>query len=143
MDFAEHAFSHKLKGDTEKAQESFLLAFECELKAAESYKNSTIEPTRSVLYRSAATLACDCGNLREAERLVAIALSGDPPEDIADELFDLLEDIYYKHGLETQDSELDMETLDNSDFYRLMIECRDTESLSRDLAKEYYRSIAA
>ncbi|MBF0556209.1 MAG: hypothetical protein HQK96_16945 [Nitrospirae bacterium] len=111
MEYADEAFYHKLKGDHGKAEEFFSLAFELELKAAASYKNSTLEPTRSVLYRSAATLACDCGKLREAERLVAFALSGDPPEEIAEELRDLLEVINFKRHLKIHDIEVDSSTL--------------------------------
>ena len=33
--------------------------------------------------------AIDCGEIRAAERLIAIALSGNPPEEIAEELKDL------------------------------------------------------
>jgi hypothetical protein len=33
--------------------------------------------------------------LREAERLIAVALSGDPPDEIAEELRDLLEQVYF------------------------------------------------
>ncbi|MBF0320506.1 MAG: hypothetical protein HQL01_11960 [Nitrospirae bacterium] len=114
MDYAEEAFYHKLKGDPAKVKEFFLLAYELELKAAESYKDSTLEPTRSVLYRSAATLAYDCDKLREAERLVAIALSGEPPDEIAEELRDLLEDIYFKRHLKIHDIEIDSSTLQMS-----------------------------
>jgi hypothetical protein len=48
------------------------------------------EPTRSVLHRSAVSLAVDCCQLRETERLIGRVLSGNPPPDIADELRDLL-----------------------------------------------------
>jgi hypothetical protein len=48
------------------------------------------EPTRSVLHRSAASLAIKCGEYEEAERLIATALNGKPPDDIAAELRDLL-----------------------------------------------------
>ena len=41
------------------------------------------EPIRSVLHRSAAMLAVECSQLREAERLIGRALSGNPPDDIA------------------------------------------------------------
>jgi hypothetical protein len=43
----------------------------------------------------AASLALECGALREAERLIAVALSGNPPEEIAEELRDLLEQVYF------------------------------------------------
>jgi hypothetical protein len=45
-----------------------------------------------VLHRSAASLAVDCLQLREAERLIGRALAGNPPPDIDDELRDLLLD---------------------------------------------------
>ncbi|MEO5359092.1 MAG: hypothetical protein H7843_01450 [Nitrospirota bacterium] len=96
MDYAEEAFYFKLKGDPERAKELFLLAFELEREAAESYKESAVEPTRSVLYRSAATLAFDCDDFIEAKRLAETALSGTPPEEIAQELIDLLREIYFK-----------------------------------------------
>jgi hypothetical protein len=45
--------------------------------------------------RIAAVLAIECNELRDAERLIGRALSGNPPDDIADELRDLLlEEIY-------------------------------------------------
>jgi hypothetical protein len=99
MEYAEKAFCSKLKGDHTKTKEFFLLAFELERKAAELMKDSTLEPTRSVLYRSAATLACDCDNLREAKRLAYIGLSGNPPGKIAEELRDLLKDIHHKETI--------------------------------------------
>jgi hypothetical protein len=53
------------------------------------------EPTRSVLHRSAASLAVECFQLREAEQLIGRALAGNPPPDIVDELRDLLLDAVY------------------------------------------------
>ncbi len=44
------------------------------------------EPTRSILFRSAAVLALDCGEYREAERLASAGLAGSPPEAVAEEL---------------------------------------------------------
>ena len=57
------------------------------------------EPTRSVLHRSAASLALECDETREAERLIGRALSGNPPDEIAEELRDLLEDVYFRRHL--------------------------------------------
>ncbi len=89
------AFTAKLRGDLQQASELFRQAFDYERKAAELIANDNdAEPTRSVLHRSAASLAIDCGEYREAERLVAIALSGNPPDEIADELRELLEQVY-------------------------------------------------
>lgn len=44
------------------------------------------EPTRSVLYRSAATLARDCQDYGEAKRLIQKGLMGRPVDDVAEEL---------------------------------------------------------
>ncbi|MCX5984615.1 MAG: hypothetical protein NTY89_23080 [Nostocales cyanobacterium LacPavin_0920_SED1_MAG_38_18] len=41
------------------------------------------------MYRSAATLAIDCGEIHSAERLITTALSENPPLEIAEELKDL------------------------------------------------------
>jgi hypothetical protein len=78
------------------ARERLLQAFDRERQAADRVAGDvSLEPTRSVLHRSAASLALECGALREAERLIATALSGDPPEEIAEELRDLLEQVYF------------------------------------------------
>jgi len=95
MDLAEAAMLARIKGDVERAAQLTRQAFVLERKAAESCANDpTYEPTRSVLHRSAATLALRCQEYREAERLIAVALSGDPPAEIAAELRDLLEQVY-------------------------------------------------
>jgi hypothetical protein len=73
-----------------------LSAFEQERSAANLVADQLdFEPTRSVLHRSAASLAVECLQLREAERLIGRALAGNPPPDIADELRDLLLDAVY------------------------------------------------
>ncbi|HEX5271222.1 MAG TPA: hypothetical protein VFW33_12065, partial [Gemmataceae bacterium] len=63
--------------------------------AALAASDPSLEPTRSVLHRSAASLALECGEYREAERLIATALAGSPPETIAEELRDLLHRVYF------------------------------------------------
>lgn len=101
MNQAEMAFIAKLKGDLDYSKELTLQAFENERRAAEllvrDFKN---EPTRSILHRSAASLALDCEEYREAERLIAAALFGNPPNEIAEELRDLLEQVYFQRHLE-------------------------------------------
>ena len=52
------------------------------------------EPMRSVLHRSAASLALNCEEYRLAEKLLAVGLAGDPPAEIADEMRDLMEQVY-------------------------------------------------
>ena len=64
-------------------QEAFLL----EQKAAMTLVNDfDTEPSRSVLFRSAAHLALKAELYREAERMAAFGLSGNPPTEIAIEL---------------------------------------------------------
>ncbi len=92
-----------LKGDiiakqadgNDDARNCYAMAFEKEQEAAllADFLHNP-EPGLSILYRSAASLALQCGKLREAERLVAKALSGNPPSEIAIELRDLLRQIY-------------------------------------------------
>ena len=48
-----------------------------------------------VAHRSDVELAIACRQLRDAERLIGRALAGNPPDDIADELRDLLLDEIY------------------------------------------------
>ncbi|MBQ3657056.1 MAG: hypothetical protein II956_09490 [Bacteroidales bacterium] len=81
--------------DGNEPQNYYAMAFEKEQEAAllaDFQRNP--EPGLSILYRSAASLALQCGKLREAERLVAKALSGNPPSEIAIELRDILRQIY-------------------------------------------------
>ena len=86
----------KRQGDRASMMECTKAAFLKERSAADLAAGQfELEPTRSVLHRSAAVLAVECGELREAERLIGRALSGNPPNDIANELRDLLMDEIY------------------------------------------------
>ena len=90
MDLAELALTAKLRGDLEQADRLSRQAFEKEVSAATLVASDlNAEPTRSVLHRSAASLAIDCGEFQAADRLIATALSGNPPQKIVDELKDL------------------------------------------------------
>jgi tetratricopeptide (TPR) repeat protein len=96
MQLADQADRLRREGNPQVAQERLCQAFDCERQAAQrSAGDQSFEPTRSVLHRSAASLALECGNYREAERLIAVALAGSPPDDIAEELRDLLEQVYF------------------------------------------------
>ncbi|HEY9803877.1 MAG TPA: hypothetical protein V6D25_26275 [Leptolyngbyaceae cyanobacterium] len=112
MDLAEMAQVAKLKGDSVLALQLSRQAFEKERLAAELIVNNlAAEPTRSVLHRSAATLAIDCGEIAAAERLIAIALSGNPPQEIAEELKDLFVQInidkyFARRGIEFDSAKL-------------------------------------
>jgi putative colanic acid biosynthesis UDP-glucose lipid carrier transferase len=52
----------------------------------------TSEPTRSILFRSAASIAISCGEYKQAEKLVVEALRGEPPREIKYELLELFND---------------------------------------------------
>jgi hypothetical protein len=87
MRLAEAAFLARRRGEVEEAMRLTERAFERERAAADAVADRhDLEPTRSVLHRSAASLALQCKRFREAERLVARALLGEPPPAIADEL---------------------------------------------------------
>lgn len=92
MELASKATLANREGDLRAFQSLSREAYEYERRAALTFfSDPASEPTRSVLLRSAASLAFDCGELREAERLIAIGLSGEPPEEIAEELRELFE----------------------------------------------------
>jgi len=107
MDLAEQAFVSKLHSDFIGFSKLSLEAFQFEKAAADLLINSTDEPNRSVLHRSAASLAIDCKEWREAERLITRALSGEPPVEIAEELRDLLQVVYFDRHLELKGIKLD------------------------------------
>src|SRR5215469_5895182 len=114
MEQTDLALAARQHGDEVLALRHFHKAYELEAQAAAAYATRLdAEPTRSVLFRSAATLALDCKLLPEAEKLVCTALTGNPPEDIAEELRDLLEQIYFERhlalrGIQLQPDEIQM-----------------------------------
>lgn len=120
MKLAEEGQAALLAGSHTKAKRKFKSAFQKEKQAALELKDEfDSEPNRSVLLRSAASLAMDCNELREAERLIAIALIGDPPPSIREELLSLLEDVNFQRhlnltGLELASSEFQIVLTGNS-----------------------------
>lgn len=88
------------------------LALEKEKEAA-SRVPLDVEPTRSILFRSAACLALDLKEFREAEKLINTAMAGNPPPEILDELRDLIEVVNFNRhldvkGIELYDNELQL-----------------------------------
>ena len=86
MDWADKARTARRERDEDAYVKYIENAFELEKKAALMIQSEESEPTRSVLHRSAASLAFKCKMYREAERLVSRALSGNPPREIIGEL---------------------------------------------------------
>lgn len=119
MDLAEAAFFHSKKGEDILASRYFSQALELEQQAAFMLPlDRASEPSRSILFRSAASLAFNAGDSIMAERLAAQGLAGYPPAEILEELRDLLEEVtFYRHlstyGMQLSESEWKM-TLDGS-----------------------------
>lgn len=96
---AELGFAAKRQNNPENALRLFIEAYQLEFEAAQQ---ATEEPTRSILYRSASTLALHAQHYREAERIAAFGLTGEPPTEIANELRDVMEQarVYLQPQLE-------------------------------------------
>ncbi|PZD73109.1 hypothetical protein C1752_02747 [Acaryochloris thomasi RCC1774] len=91
MELVDLAVLARRQGEKNRVVELARAAFEKERAAADLVADQfDLEPTRAVLHRSAAALAIASGAFREAERLIGRALAGNPPNDIAEELRDLL-----------------------------------------------------
>ena len=88
------------RGNTKAAIKLFEEALDLELKAI-AQMNEPIEPTYSILHRSAGWLALDCNQPYKAERLAANALAYDPPSEIAEELRILLDRAQSRLGSRT------------------------------------------
>ena len=112
MEFTDRAIRERARGDAAASLRYFEQALEAELAAIAELEASD-GLLWSVLYRSAGSLALDCGRFRQAEQIAATALAGNPEPEIAEELRDLLENIYFHRHLELkgiafQDSQLQL-----------------------------------
>jgi hypothetical protein len=95
MDLAEAAMVARMQGDPATSRRRFQEALAPAIQAAALIApHVDEEPMRSVLHRSAGSLALNCQEYRQAEKLLAVGLAGEPPGEIADEMRDLLEQVY-------------------------------------------------
>ena len=107
MDLAEKAMIERARGNHTTAIKHLRKAFHKEEMAArKAVETGVPEPALSILLKSAAHLAVDVGELRHAEKLVASALAGDPPNELAHELRGLLEEVGFHRHLDLQGVEL-------------------------------------
>lgn len=107
MEFAKKANEYLSKGNNIEYLNFTIQAFEREKQAAESlFSKRNAEPTRSVLYRSAATLAFNCSKYEESKKLIYCALSGSPHLEIEKELEELLEKVKKKISSKLSEIEL-------------------------------------
>ena len=87
MSYMDEALAAKRAGRHDEAQNFLRQAFELERQAAEDVEaDENSEPSRSILYRSAATLAFRCGLPHVAHDLAQSGLCGDPPASVRAEL---------------------------------------------------------
>ena len=112
MDYAEYALSAKRRGDTVESAKLFAKSLELERQAIDLL-TERVEPEYSILHRSAATLALDCGEFRLAEQIASKALAGDPPEHVVWQLRSVMEQVtQHDHlrlnGLALTEDELQM-----------------------------------
>lgn len=101
MNLADEADAAKFSGNYDEYINGFKQALVLERQAAFEARSQKVgEPTESILFRSAASMAMCCKEWREAEKLIACGLSGDAPDEIAEELRNLLEDVNFGRHLE-------------------------------------------
>jgi small subunit ribosomal protein S4 len=91
MGALDQALLLKQKGDNTAYEQATRLALRLESEAADLLRTELdAEPARSILYRSAASIAIELHLPKSAERLIKLALAGHPPIDIASDLKTLL-----------------------------------------------------
>jgi len=100
MDFMDAATASRRTGDSSGAYQQLRSAVNLETEAANLLRFvPSAEPSRSILYRSAASLALQCEMYSEAENLIYRALAGDPSEELREDLQILLENTSFKRHL--------------------------------------------
>ena len=134
MELAEEAFFTRKEGSIEKAKALFREALKFESEAAALLENRLeMEPTRSVLFRSAATLALDCGEPWLAEQLIARGLAGNPPEEIAGELRELNERLELLRKIRNEGYSYELSEGDMRRLQRLIDEMREAINSVKEL----------
>ena len=114
MGLAQLALVSREKGDFEKAEDLAQQAYEYEAQAANLIAiDKASEPTRSIMYSSAASLAFQCRKYEESSQLIAQGLSGYPPPQVKEELKTLWDQVnfeahLYVRGIELASDELEL-----------------------------------
>lgn len=99
MEFADLGLKKRAHGNAEDSLVCFEQALRYELKAINELDQKD-GLAWAVLHRSAGTLALDCRDFRQAEKIVATALAQEPHPAIAEELRDLWEQIHFQRHLD-------------------------------------------
>lgn len=101
MSLAQDAYMARETGQDEQALGLAARALELEVDAAEMIPLAPeSEPTRSILYRSAASLAMQARQFERALRLAGQGLAGFPPPRVISEITDLIGEIQYQANLD-------------------------------------------
>jgi hypothetical protein len=134
MRYNDLALIAKQNNSLVEVKENYLKAYEFEKQAFILFNSqSSEEPTKSVLLRSAANLALLSEQPREAEKLISLGLAGDPPIEIAEEFRDLLQQVNFfrhlaLHGIVLNSNELQLSLSGNQVGHGLI---RSDEFLTR------------
>ena len=100
MRYSQEAYMALENGDNEQAFSLYEQAFSLEKQAAHHFILALDkEPTRSVMFRSAAALAMKCKKYEESKKMVYFGLAGNPPKDIAEELMEVYEQVHQEMKL--------------------------------------------
>jgi hypothetical protein len=86
MRHANDGFTYRHLGAEDEARTAFRRAWELERRAAMSLIDGELEPSRSVLFCSAASLALLCGEHRDARMLAHCGLGGSPTKRVRESL---------------------------------------------------------
>ncbi|MCA1839896.1 MAG: hypothetical protein LC723_06145 [Actinobacteria bacterium] len=114
MAAVDEAEAFRREGEWSQVEESLRRALGFAIQAAESSLEDASLLDQAVLHRSAASIALQLGELRESEKLIARSLASDAPEEIADELRDLLEQVHFQRHLEVRGWTLDVDEIQMS-----------------------------
>ncbi len=100
------------EGNLNKAKKLAAEAYKLEIRAASMIPEKLeSEPTRSIFFQSAASLAYQAENFEEAVRCIAKGLAGYPPARIKKELMDLYDEITLQSFLLRQNEQVSEESL--------------------------------
>ena len=100
MGLAQEATMARIWNDETKAQTLYKESFGLEREAAFIYSERfDKEPIRSILYRSAASLAVECLMYQEADALIQQGLSSTTPSDVINDFQELREKIQHMQPL--------------------------------------------
>ena len=104
MELADQGDFLKMQGKIDDALTFYDKSLEAEREAAYSARRQNLgEPSESVLFRSAASLAYSIKDFREAERLICMGLAGNPPVEIAEELRSLYDTVNFDRKMESME----------------------------------------